>query len=220
MIISHRHRFLFFAIPKTGTHSVRQALRAHLGPEDMEQVGLFVKKRLPYRELDGISHGHLSVRQIKPLIGAETFASYFKFAFVRNPFDRFVSYCAFMSRESGEFERAPTAFMKHVIYNLRPVDHVLFVPQYLFLVDEQGQLALDFVARTEDMQGSYDAICARLGLPGQPLERVNASRHRPYWTYYDDELVSLVSGIYRYDLELFNYRFEDHARQPAEDHVG
>ena len=47
MIISHQHRFIFVAVPKTGTHSVRQALREHLDHEDIEQVGLFVNKAVP-----------------------------------------------------------------------------------------------------------------------------------------------------------------------------
>jgi len=51
LIISHRRRFIFFAVPKTGTHSVRRALRALLGPEDLEQVGLFERKRFPFPEL-------------------------------------------------------------------------------------------------------------------------------------------------------------------------
>lgn len=219
MIISHRHRFLFFAVPKTGTHAVREALREHMGAEDLEQAGLFVKKRLPFREFDGVTHGHLTAQMIRPVLGEEMFASYFKFAFVRNPFDRFVSFCAFMSRETGEFERAPSAYMKHVIRDVRPFQHVLFVPQHFFLVDAQGRLAVDHVARTETMQASYDAICARIGIPSQTLARVNASRHNAYWTYYDDELIALVGNLYRRDLELFGYRFRDHASQPAQDHV-
>ena len=35
MIISHQHRFIFAAVPKTGTHSVRQALREHLSADDV-----------------------------------------------------------------------------------------------------------------------------------------------------------------------------------------
>jgi hypothetical protein len=31
MIVSRRHRFIF-AVPKTGTDSVRQALREHMSP--------------------------------------------------------------------------------------------------------------------------------------------------------------------------------------------
>ncbi|MFC4821009.1 sulfotransferase family 2 domain-containing protein [Dokdonella ginsengisoli] len=217
MIISHRHRFVFVAIPKTGTHSVRQALRTILGPDDLEQVGLFVRKRFPFPELANVPHGHISAAQIRPVLGEETFAGYFKFAFVRNPFDRFVSYCAFVSRDTGDFERAPLAFMKYVIRELRPFDHILFRPQCEFLVDANGTLLMDYVGRTEEMQASYDTICARLGVASTPLERVNASSHRPYAAYYDEELVAMVAQLYRDDLALFNYRFDPHARQSAQD---
>ena len=64
MIISSLHRFIFVAIPKTGTHSVRQALRRHMGPSDLEQVGLFVQSKLPIPELARLQHGHLSLAQV------------------------------------------------------------------------------------------------------------------------------------------------------------
>ena len=207
MIISHRHRFVFAAIPKTGTHSVRQALREHLGTEDIEQVGLFVDKRFPYPELAAIGHGHLGLEQVRPFLGDAAFAGYFKFAFVRNPFDRFVSYCAFMTRGNGAFERDPRAVMRQVMFKVRPVQHVLFRPQYQQLVDGNGSLVADFVGRVERMQQDYDAICARLALPTAALGRVNSSRHGEYRQYYDDELQVGVAEFYRRDLELFDYAF-------------
>ena len=56
MIVSHRHSFIFVAVPKTGTHAVRQALREQLGADDVEQVGLFVNKRVPWGDLAAIQH--------------------------------------------------------------------------------------------------------------------------------------------------------------------
>ena len=205
MIISHQHRFIFFAIPKTGTHSVRRALRLHLGPQDLEQVGLFVEKRFPFPEFAGIQHGHISAREIRPVLGDQAFRSYFKFAFVRNPFDRFVSYCAFMGREGGAFEAAPRDFMKQVAADPGTLDHLLFRPQHEFITDENGRLALDYMGRTEDVQGSFEAICRKLKLPASSVGRVNSSRHRPYAEYYDDALAGTVREIYRRDFELFAY---------------
>ena len=207
MIISHQHRFVFAAIPKTGTHSVRQALRQHLSDDDLEQVGLFVNKRFPFEELAAIKHGHISLQQIRPFLGEQAFASYFKFAFVRNPFDRFISYCAFMTRADGAFLRNPKQVMHYILRDERPRQHVLFQPQHGFITDTDGSLLADHVGRVEDMQASYDAICERLELPGATLEQVNTSRRGSYRDYYDDALIDGVAQLYRRDLELFGYGF-------------
>lgn len=206
VIISHEHRFIFFPVPKTGTHSVRQALRPHLATGDLEQVGLFVEKRFPFPELSAIGHGHLGVQQVRPVLGEQVFGDYFKFAFVRNPYDRFISYCAFMSRQTGQFESSPQAFMRHVILDAPPVRHVLFRPQHEMLCDTDGRVAMDMIGRVESMQADYDRICARIGIPGTPLGQVNASRHRPYTEYYNDELRGLVAAMYARDFELLGYK--------------
>jgi hypothetical protein len=207
MIISHQHRFVFAAIPKTGTHSVRQALREHMSAEDLEQVGLFVNKRFPFEELARIRHGHISLEQVRPFLGEEAFANYFKFAFVRNPFDRFVSYCAFMTRDNGAFDRNPGEVMRRILFDLRPMHHVLFQPQHSFVTDGEGRLLADYIGRVEEMQASFDSICQKIGIPSQPLKQVNSSRRGAYRDYYDQELIDGVSDLYQRDLALFGYEF-------------
>ena len=206
MIISTLHRFIFAAIPKTGTHAVRRALREHMGPEDMEQVGLFVKSELPIPELARIGHGHLTLEQLRPYFKPEEWSSHFKFAFVRNPFDRFISYCAFMTRMQGQFERNPQQVMRHFVAN-PPPQHVLFHPQHTFVTDPSGALLTNFIGRVETMQESYDEICARIGIPTAALEKVNPSKRLDYRQYYDRELIDGVAKLYVRDLELFGYGF-------------
>jgi len=207
VIISHRHRFVFFAVPKTGTHSVRRALRPHLGPEDQEQVGLFEKKQFSFHDLAHFKSGHVSVRQIAPILGPERMAGYFKFAFVRNPYDRFVSFSAFMGRESGQFQRSPGEFMKYLLTEHVKTNPLLMRPQIEFLGDAEGRIAMDFVGRCEDMQAGYDQACARIGIETAPLDQVNSSVRSDYRGYYDKELIELVATLYRRDLELFGYQF-------------
>ncbi len=207
MIISHQHRFIFAAVPKTGTHSVRQALREHMSEDDIEQVGLFVTRRFPYEDLAAIRHGHFALKQVRPHLGEDAFANYFKFAFVRNPFDRFVSYCAFMTRGADVFEKTPQAVMEHFLFAEPPEQHILFQPQASVLVDDEGHLLTDMVGRVEDMQVSYDAICARIGIPSRSLEQVNSSRRGDYRSYYDDRLREAVAARYAQDLRMFNYQF-------------
>lgn len=209
MIVSHRHRFIFAAVPKTGTHAVRQALREQMGADDLEQVGLFVNKRFPWPELAAIQHGHFALRELRPYLGEEAFAGYFKFAFVRNPFDRFVSYCAFMLRGGDVFERRPREAMHHFLFSDPPEGHILSRPQAQLLVDTDGSTLLaDQVGRVEDMQGSYDAICTRIGIASRALDRVNGTRHGAYQLYYDQALIDGVAARYAQDLDLFGYTFE------------
>lgn len=207
MIISHKHQFIFFAVPKTGTHSIRQALRPHLDPSDEEQVRLFEQRSFSQPELKAVGHGHLSVEQVRPVLGAETFDRYFKFAFVRNPWDRFISYCAFISRTSGHFEQDPQGFMARMIHSPPPLQHMLYQPQCALLTDDDGRLAMDFVGRVEHMERDYEHVCARLDLEPRPLEQVNSSRHRPYAEYYNPQLRDLVGRKFRQDIEMFGYHF-------------
>ena len=85
MIISHQHRFVFAAVPKTGTHAVRRALRAHLAPGDEEQVALFEHKRFTDPALAQVEHGHVPLALLRERMGEARFGGYFRFGFVRNP---------------------------------------------------------------------------------------------------------------------------------------
>jgi len=170
---------------------------------------LFVNRRFPWADLAAIQHGHLSLGQVRPHLGEAAFGGYFKFAFVRNPFDRFVSYCAFMLRGGDVFQRRPRDVMRHFLFVDPPEGHVLFQPQASLLVGDDGRTLLaDHVGRVEDMQASYDAICARIGIPSRPLDRVNGTRRDDYRRYYDQALADGVAARYAQDLSLFGYGFE------------
>ena len=206
MIVSVAHKFVFAAIPKTGTHSVRRALRDHMGPQDIEQVGLFVQRQFPIPDLARLGHGHISLAQLRPYMKPADFAAFFKFAFVRNPFDRFVSYASFITREAGNFDRDPKGVMRYFIAN-PPMEHILFRPQHEFVTDQHGVLLADHIGRVEQMQQSYDEICARIGIATATLDVVNSSRRNDYRQYYDQALIDGVSRLYGRDLELFGYEF-------------
>lgn len=205
MIISHRHKFVFFAVPKTATHAIREALRHHLGPDDWEQQVLFGKQSLPIREIAQLQHGHISVRQIRPHLEDESWQTYTKFGFVRNPFDRYVSTCFFLNRNNPDFARQAVPFMKGALRNPRFRDRVLVRPQSLQLTDTDGQVALDVVGRYEDLQFSYDNICERIGIPTTDLARKNPSSHKSYTSYYDSQLLDTVRDFYKEDFRLFDY---------------
>lgn len=205
MILSHRHRFIFFAVPRTGTHSVRAALQPHLGEGDWQQETLRRNLALPVPALARVGHGHLSLRQAQAHLPEEVWAGYFKFAFVRNPYDRFVSSCAFLNAHNPGYAGNELAFMKKALGAEGFRHRVLVCPQAELLEDELGALGMDFIGRYECLQASFDEACRRIGLPPQALPRSNASRHGHFGGCYDDELLGMVTDFYRSDFERLGY---------------
>jgi len=208
LIISHKHKFIFFAVPKTATHAVRQALRPNLAQGDWEQQTLFGEQFLPISELAAMGHGHISVRQLLQHLSSEVWESYFKFAFVRNPFDRFVSTCFFLNRKNPQFEESAITFMKSALNVERFRKGMLVLPQNQLLINDDGNVVLDAVGRYESLQVSYDEICSRIGIPTTELGRKNPSSHDAYVEYYDDELRDRVATFYEDDLRMFSYDFD------------
>jgi len=205
VIISHRYRFIFFAVPRTGTHSIRQALRPHLGANDWEQQALNGRQSIPVPGIAALGHGHAGYRLLASHLPENILDSYFKFAFVRHPFDRFVSACFFLHRGNDEFRERAAAYMKHLIRREPFRRRVLIVPQHLLLCDTRGQPALNFIGRYETLQESFEEICRHIGIPAAQLPRENRTRHRGCEDYLDDELRNWAGDYYRKDFELFGY---------------
>lgn len=207
MIISHKHRFIFFAVPKTATHAIRDALRKVMGPDDWEQQMLSGQQALPIPELARIRHGHISATELTPFIPDEMWRDYFKFAFVRNPFDRFISTCFFLNRDNPQFEQQAHGFLRRALHVPRFRQRVLVRPQHAQLESSSGQIELDAVGRYESLQSSFDTICEKIGVPSRALPVKNASQHKDYTEYFDDSLRSDVAAFYAGDLKAFDYDY-------------
>lgn len=205
MIVSHRHRYLYIAVPRVAARAIRQALTMQTDSMDWQQQNLFAERRLPIPGLAGKEHGHLSVREVRPHLPEELWRSYFKFAFVRDPFERFVDTCLSLDREGSATPAQARERMKRAIatprFRLRPLAR----PQSEFLVDTDGVVAVDFVGRYETLQQSYDEACRLIGIESGGLVRRRRPDERPWQLYYDAELTELVGGFYREDLERFGY---------------
>ena len=203
MIVSHRHRFIFLAVPRTATHAVRAALAPVLGEEDWQQEALFSGARSPLPPLARIGHGHVSAREAEAHLPASVWRGYFKFAFVRDPYDRFVSVCAMLNKRHGAWAGRETAFMKQALAAPRFRARVLACPQSQLL---EAEASVDFVGRFEALQHAFDEVCQRVGIAAAPLPQVNQASHRPCHAYYDDALVEAVTRFYQDDFTAFGYK--------------
>lgn len=172
---------------------------------DWQQQNLFAPHRLPVSDLAAAEHGHLSVRDIRPRLPEELWQSYLKFAFVRDPFERFVD--TFLSLEAGDDPdpAVVAARMKRALATARFRRRRLTLPQTHFLIDEDGRVAMDFVGRFETLDASWRQLCTRLGLETVPLARRREPERRDWARYCDAELAGMIAEYYRDDLENFGY---------------
>ena len=205
MIVSHRHRFIFFAVPRTGTHAIRTALRGCLGPDDWQQQSLTERVRLPVPALARIGHGHITLRQLRACLPEAICRDYFKFACVRDPYERFVSACAMLNRRNPGYAGNETSFMKRALGVRRFRERALVRPQTDMLVEERGALGMDFIGRYETLQQSFDEACRHLGITAPPLSLSNATAHGAWRDYYDDDLLRVVTGFYARDFDALGY---------------
>ncbi len=205
MILSHKYKLLFIAIPKTGTHAIRFALRDHLGPDDEEQVGLFVQKKFSAEQIAKKKHGHIKSTELKAVLEPKVWESYFKFAIVRNPLDRYISFCAFINRNNPDFQVNPQKYVHEIIDRPKARRRILFRPQHEFVCNENGEIIVDFIGKFEQLQKDYDRVAEIKEIPRQILTSINSSQHRHYSAYYDQELREKVIDFYKTDFQLFDY---------------
>ena len=206
MIISFRHKFIFIAIPKTATHAFRNALRPHLAANDWEQCVLFEKRFFPIKPLAEIGHGHITWSEVKPFLLPPMRGNYLKFCTVRNPFERFVSYCRFINRDNEKMKTDAIGTMKRIIADENNHGKILFRPQFEFVTDDDGKLIADFVCRYENLQNDFDTVCGKLNLPTTKVEKINVSGSETNRADFDEELKEMVREFYRKDFEIFRYQ--------------
>lgn len=210
MIVSHRHRFIFFAVPRTATHAIRAALAPILGTDDWQQEALRLGVRSPLPALARIGHGHIAVRQAQAALPTDVWR-YFKFALVRHPFDRYVSACAMLNKRNPDYAGHEVEFMKRALSLPRFRQRILVRPQADLLTLASGEIGVDYVGRYEQLERSFAAICQRLGVAAAPLAVANASTRASRDAYEDDELRCAVNDFYRRDFALFEYSTDDPA---------
>lgn len=204
MIISHKHKFIFIAVPKTGTHTIRNILRPFLDDNDIEQCSLFEHKKSPFEAFQQVNHGHFTAQQIKEQVGDDIWNSYYKFAFVRNPYDRFLSAYFFLNRRKGNANRLHTNRLKNFHQNLTKRGRTIHIkPQHDYLCDSNDEIMVDYVGTVEKFDESVKVVLDKLGLNVPEYENKNVNKHIDFC---DDEYVEFINKEYAKDFECFGYK--------------
>lgn len=211
MRISHRHRFIFFANPKTGSSSVRQMLDPYTDVFSVKNRFAVTPENPFYPHMRPIE-----ARDFFRRFGWD-FDRYRKFTFVRNPWARLVSLYEHIRRVEPGIEpfsqwldsirphgqggggEDGQRWRKYGTYSLKH-----------FVEDETGRSLVDRVIRLENIDRDLLPYLRSIGIPVSLSAEILHRNRGPvvdYTGHYCEETAQRVAELYRDDIEHYGYRF-------------
>lgn len=184
LTISDTHQFVWFRVAKVGTRTI---------------FNILANNEVPF-----------SVNAYQVPYSAKEYKNYFKFAFVRNPWDRVVScYCNKVLTQGHKrfrecFGKGFDYFVDYIRkQNLHTADAHIRLQTALIPLDE-----VDFIGRLENFNEDLLYVMGMLGLQHVAIPHKNKSTHTHYSTYYNRKTRQIIAEKYRADIEAFGYQFE------------
>jgi hypothetical protein len=196
----HYYKCIFFHIPKAAGLSVSKTLFGSLGP------------------------CHITYDWYVENFGRHTVNAYYKFTFVRNPWDRLHSVYFFLKKGgvNAEDEKFAEKYLNNVnsfedfVMNWLSEDKLdmywHLMPQYKFITSakDENKIMTDFLGRFENVEKDFGRITSILGFKNVKLENVNDNKEKisSYINDYSEEMIDKVADLYGQDIELLKYNFK------------
>ncbi|WP_179018577.1 sulfotransferase family 2 domain-containing protein [Winogradskyella forsetii] len=214
MPFSKKNKFVFIHVPKVAGTSIEK----HLGIYSRTDK-LGTKFGFGQFKIDNVVYSlqHVSLEQLLELnlLTKYEVDNFFKFSFVRNPWDRAVSGYNWQKKvlkKKITFREYLILCNKHFKINkdkkLINLENCHFVPQSWFVFDKNDCLMVDFVGKYEQLQVDMNFVLSKLNIEITELSNDNKGNSLPYFFYYlDVRNFFLVKRIYFEDIVNFNYHF-------------
>ncbi|MEM8771855.1 MAG: sulfotransferase family 2 domain-containing protein [Pseudomonadota bacterium] len=218
MIISHKYQFIFLRTEKTAGTSLSHALAEFLGEDDVRAD----MSRPSWASFSPIHHGalkrnfpkyfglhaHATAAQIRSVIGAGIFDSYYKFAVERNPWDRQVSLY---------FQRYPKRQRRHTPNFSRDLASPYFRSTEYVRLNNWANYAIDNSVVADDvilyhrLEEGLKNLKERLSLPKNIQLGKERSGFRDdkgdYRRHYTDKTHALIGRWYAREIKEFGFMF-------------
>ncbi len=209
MLISDKKEFIFFHISKTAGSSMRAALTPYsISTPKGRWHSILRRFDLPhdYHKFKFATHTFLSDAEKK--LPVDIYKSYFKFAVVRNPWDRLVSgyhseYGLKPLRNPNKKYKKPIGFNNYIVRQCKRKNF-----QIDRITNAVGEVDLDFMLRFECLDTDIKSLEKKLGFEIVLPHKNRSNREKPsYQDYFDQEMKNYVYKHWAKDIELLEYEF-------------
>ncbi len=170
--------------------------------------GIFLKKiNLVHKKRYRLYHP--SASRIKEF-DVKAWSSFFKFCFVRNPYEKAVSDYIWRVRSRG-IDLSFCDFLKKIADpGIQDKERVVpSCPDNWPMYTINDEIVADFVGRYENFASDFKEICGCIGIPFKEgnIPRIKHIRDYRYQDYYGEKEKKLVANIYHKEIEHFGYSF-------------
>tara|TARA_R110002167_G_scaffold366019_1_gene592664 strand:+ start:811 stop:1365 length:555 start_codon:yes stop_codon:yes gene_type:complete len=141
---------------------------------------------------------------------SSNYDDYFSWSFVRNPWDRLVS--TYINKIVDRHQHGLDSWRK----NFKSFKEFILKIEKTDITDCDRHIRslytffpqnINFIGKFENLQEDFNTVCDKIGIPRQQLPHKNATKHKHYTEYYDDETRDIVAEKYAKDIEHFGYKF-------------
>ena len=225
-MISHKNKFVFVHINKTGGTSIINMLK------EFDDKAI-IRKGHPflYRSVRPLIRGKRG-KALPPILAqSDKFDNYFKFTFVRNPWDRMVSLYFHIRRQAswlpnGSAGRDAKIMVGQALRKMSFNDWILGEKEYSFkstmfiypqldwVLDQNQKIGANFIGRLETFRKDFFYVCDKIKTQRPKVLRHSKNRRGrfnymvpPYWEHYNDESIEVVRNVYKKDIDYFGYQF-------------
>ncbi|MEY2465697.1 MAG: hypothetical protein QOD03_218 [Verrucomicrobiota bacterium] len=219
MLLSYQRAFVFIHIEKAAGSSIQNALRPFAPPKTKNHFRRRLTALGSLNRLGGLYRAvefpeHVTANEVKRCLPEPLYDSLFKFAFVRNPWDRLVSRYAHLLRSKDRRRHGQISRMEKFEDFLEWELQRDSAFQYAYVTGGDGKLIVNFIGYYERLAEDFAKVCARLKVQAE-LPRTNVSEHRDYRSYYTPKTRELVAKKFQRDIEMFGYNFDGFAGAPS-----
>ena len=214
-MICDKKNFIFLHIPKCGGSLIEKHILRQLYPElEISKKPNWMQllpKKIQNRHRVGIS-GKTGPEQHKKLKDYKLKNDLHKiYTIVRNPWDRYVSVYFYNRKVRRSFKRKFPNFKSWVKKGGKGACNRHTDQQLSFInaLNDKGEpIKVNIFKLEEGLYKFNDTFFDDIGIPKiSNLKKVNASKHKHYTEYYDDETREIVAEKYAKDIEYFGYEF-------------